>query len=137
VDRHGNVNSTCIPEFKLLLVGSGGAADVAAGAREVVLIIDHSSFRLVEQVPYVTCPGDKITMVITTRGVLEKRDGEMVLTGYFATGDREQALADIQENCGWELAVADDVAEIAPPDLEELKSVRMFDPHSFFLGKGD
>jgi hypothetical protein len=29
------------------------------------------------------------------------------------------------------------VAEIAPPDLEELKSVRMFDPHSFFLGKGD
>ncbi len=137
VDRHGNVNSTCIPEFKLLLVGSGGAADVAAGAREVVIIIDHSSFRLVEQVPYVTCPGDKITMVITTKGVLEKRDGEMVLTGYFATGDREQALADIKENCGWELAVADDVAEIAPPDLEELKSVRMFDPHSFFLGKGD
>ena len=46
-------------------------------------------------------------------------------------------LAEIQENCGWDLAVADDVAEIAPPTLDELKSVRMFDPHSFFLGKGD
>jgi len=138
VDRHGNVNSTCIPELKLLLVGSGGAADVAAGAREVVIIIDHSSFRLVEQVPYVTCPGDRITTVITTRGVLEKRDGELVLTGYFAgAGEAGQTIADIRENCGWDLAVADDVAEIAAPTLEELKSVRMFDPHSFFLGKGD
>jgi len=104
----------------------------------VVIIIDHSSFRLVEQVPYVTCPGDKITMVITTRGVLEKRDGELVLTGYYPTeGGAEKTLADIKENCGWDLAVADDVAEIAPPTLDELKSVRMFDPHSFFLGKGD
>jgi acyl CoA:acetate/3-ketoacid CoA transferase alpha subunit len=96
VDMHGNVNSTCIPEFKLFLVGSGGAADVAAGAREIIIIMDHATFRLVEKVPYVTCPGDRISTVVTTKGVLEKRDGELVLTGFFPVeGGREAALADI------------------------------------------
>lgn len=138
VDMHGNVNSTCIPEFKLFLVGSGGAADVAAGARDVVIIIDHTSFRLVEQVPYVTCPGDRISTVVTTRCVLEKRGDELVLTGYYPVeGGREAAVAQIKENCGWDLKVAEDLVEIEPPSLDELRSARMFDPHSFFLGKGD
>jgi acyl CoA:acetate/3-ketoacid CoA transferase alpha subunit len=138
VDMHGNVNSTCIPEFKLFLVGSGGAADVAAGAREIIIIMDHATFRLVEKVPYVTCPGDRISTVVTTKGVLEKRDGELIHTGYFpGEGGKEAALADIIENCGWDLKVAGDVAEIERPTLEELQSARMFDPHSFFLGKGD
>jgi acyl CoA:acetate/3-ketoacid CoA transferase alpha subunit/acyl CoA:acetate/3-ketoacid CoA transferase beta subunit len=138
VDAQGNVNSTCIPELKLFLVGSGGAADVAAGARDIVIIIDHSSFRLVEKVPYVTCPGDRITAVVTTRGVLEKVGGELVLTGYYPVpGGREQALVDIRANCGWELKVSEDVVEIEPPGPDELKSVRIFDPHSFFLGGRD
>ena len=136
VDRLGNVNSTQIPEAKLYLVGSGGAADVAAGAREIVILIDHLPFRLVEQVPYVTCPGTSITAVVTTRGLLEKRDGELVLTGYFPAGDddAETAIADIKENCGWDLKVADDLEKIDPPTLDELRSARIFDPHGFFLG---
>jgi acyl CoA:acetate/3-ketoacid CoA transferase alpha subunit/acyl CoA:acetate/3-ketoacid CoA transferase beta subunit len=139
VDRFGNVNSTQIPEFKLFLVGSGGAADVAAGAREVVILINHSTFRLVEKVPYVTCPGDKITTVVTTKCVLEKRDGELILTGYFPVegGDEENAVAAIKDECGWDLQVASDLEKIEPPTLDELKSARMFDPHAFFLGKGE
>jgi acyl CoA:acetate/3-ketoacid CoA transferase alpha subunit len=138
VDRHGNVNSTCIPELKLLLVGSGGAADVAAGAKDVVIVIDHSAFRLVEEVPYVTCPGDRITTVVTTRCVMEKRDDELVLTAFYpCEGGRDAAVADIKENCGWDLAVSEDLYEIERPTLDELRSARMFDPHSFFLGKGD
>jgi acyl CoA:acetate/3-ketoacid CoA transferase beta subunit len=70
--------------------------------------------------------------------VLEKRDGELVLTGYYPVdGGRDEAIADIKENCGWGLKVADEVEEIERPTLDELKSARMFDPHSFFLGKGD
>ena len=140
VDRCGNVNSTAVPEHKLLLVGSGGAADVAAGAREVVILIDHLPVRLVEEVPYVTCPGEKISAVITTRGLMEKRDGELVLTGYFpegdGNGDGEAEVAAIRENCGWDLQVAPDLERIEPPTLDELRSARMFDPHGFFLGKG-
>lgn len=139
VDRLGNVNSTQVPEHRLYLVGSGGAADVAAGAREVVILLSHSRFRLVERVPYVTCPGTKITAVVTTRGILEKRDGELVLTGYFPGGEGgdEDAVASLREECGWDLQVADELERIEPPTLDELKSARLFDPHSFFLGKGD
>ncbi|MCJ7744861.1 MAG: glutaconate CoA-transferase, partial [Actinobacteria bacterium] len=135
VDRMGNVNSTQIPEAGLYLVGSGGAADVAAGAREVVILIDHLPFRLVEEVPYITCPGTNIIAVVTTRGLLEKCEGELVLTGYFPTADdQETAIADIKENCGWDLKIADDLKKIDPPTLDELRSARIFDPHNFFLG---
>jgi acyl CoA:acetate/3-ketoacid CoA transferase alpha subunit/acyl CoA:acetate/3-ketoacid CoA transferase beta subunit len=135
VDRHGNVNSTCIPDLQLFLVGSGGAADVAAGAQDVVILIDHLPFRLVEEVPYVTCPGSRITAVVTTRGVLEKRGGDLVLTGYYPVEEgREAALAGIRENCGWELKAADDLVELERPSLEELRTLRIFDPHSYFLG---
>lgn len=138
VDRFGNINSTAVPEHRLFLVGSGGAADVAAGAREIVVLIDHLQFRLVDEVPYVTCPGDRISTVVTTRGVLEKRDGELVLTGYYPVdGGPDTALEQIRQGCGWDLKVADDLAEIEPPTLDELKSARIFDPHCFFLGKGD
>lgn len=139
VDRFGNVNSTQVPELKLFLVGSGGAADVAAGAKEVVILINHSSFRLVEKVPYVTCPGTKITAAVTTKGVLEKRGGELVLTGCFPVegGGVDEAVAAIKAECGWDLKVAEDLEVLGPPTLDELRSARMFDPHSFFLGKGD
>lgn len=136
VDVNGNINSTCIPQLKLFLVGSGGAADVAAGAREVVILTDHSPFRLVEKVPYITCPGDKISAVVTSRGLLEKQDGKLVLTGYFPVeGGHERAVSLAKENCGWDLEVAEGIVEIERPTLEELHGVRIFDPHSFFLGR--
>lgn len=59
-----------------------------------------------------------------------------MLTDYYpAEGGRDAALAAIKEDCGRDLAVAEDLEEIVPPPLDELLSVRMFDPHSFFLGK--
>lgn len=139
VDRHGNINSTAVPEYKLLLVGSGGAADVAAGAREVVVLIDHLPTRLVDEVPYVTCPGEKISTVVTTMGVFEKQDGELFLTGYFPTAgsDRDTAVRAIRNDCGWDLRVSDGLQRIEDPTLEELRSARMFDPHAYYLGKGE
>jgi len=139
VDKFGNVNSTAIPEQKLLLVGSGGAADVAQGAKEVVILIEHSPYRLVEKVPYITCPGEKITAVVTTRGILEKRNGELVLTGYYPQGEdnssTEELIGEIRKGCGWDLKVAPDVALVESPALDELLSARIFDPYRFFLGE--
>ena len=105
VDKFGNVNSTKIPEMDLLLVGSGGANDVAVGAREVVVLIDHSPERLVDKVPYVTSPGEKIRMVITSRCILEKEGNseELVLTGYFPDYEGrgwEEIMNDIKLKCG-------------------------------------
>ena len=136
IDREGNINSTQIPELKLFLVGSGGAADVAYGARDIVMLIEHSPFRLVEKVPYVTCPGAKVSAVVTTKGVLEKVDGRLMLTGYFDKGQgADVAVADAKDQCAWDLEVARNVKAIEPPLLDELRRMRLFDPRRFFLGK--
>jgi hypothetical protein len=55
VDRNGNMNSSRSASGRFL-VGSGGAADIASGAEEVVVVIKHGIRRLVERVPFVTCP---------------------------------------------------------------------------------
>ncbi|MDD5747838.1 MAG: hypothetical protein PHP64_02115 [Actinomycetota bacterium] len=138
VDRCGNVNSTAIPQAKFFLVGSGGAADVQAGAREIVILTEHSPARLVGEVPYITCPGEKIKTVVTTKGILEKRDGEFVLTGYFPLDpgkDEETTVGEIVKECGWELKVAPKLERVELPSLNELLKVRTFDPHRFFLGE--
>ena len=83
IDRHGNINNT--KTEKTYLIGAGGSND-AANAREVVVVMNQSSSRLVEKVPYITCPGEKVATLITDRGVFEKLgEGELILTGYFQT----------------------------------------------------
>ncbi|MCI0637212.1 MAG: glutaconate CoA-transferase, partial [Actinobacteria bacterium] len=77
VDKHGNVNNTVIPG-ETLLMGSGGANDVATCATESVVTITQTKERLLEKVPYVTAPGDRITRLISTLGVYEKDQGEFV-----------------------------------------------------------
>lgn len=71
VDERGDVNSTFADGR--LLVGSGGACDIAHGAREVVVLAPVE--RLVQEVEYVTSPGRAVSSIVTEMGVLE-RDGD-------------------------------------------------------------
>ncbi|MHA1606423.1 MAG: CoA-transferase [Candidatus Freyarchaeota archaeon] len=134
VDKHGNINSTVIPG-SMYLLGSGGANDVASTAEEVVVIMRHSPLRLVERVPYVTAPGEKVTMLVTTEGVFEKVDGELTLTGYFPKQgqSKEQIIERIKSETGWRLRVSEEVREEKPPTLRELMILRYFDPDHNFL----
>ncbi|HEX3764927.1 MAG TPA: CoA-transferase, partial [Kofleriaceae bacterium] len=68
VDRRGNLNTTRLGGE--LLVGSGGACDVAALVEEVVVLTRLSPGRLVDAVEYVTSPGHAVGSVVTDRGVL-------------------------------------------------------------------
>ena len=74
VDASGAFNSTRLADGTLL-VGSGGANDVACSAREVVITLRSGRSRLVAEVPYVTAPGDRVTAVVTELGVFEKLVG--------------------------------------------------------------
>src|SRR5258706_5258535 len=71
VDRFGNINSTLIPG-ETLLMGSGGANDVATCATETVLVVAPSRERFLDRVPYTTAPGDRVTAVVSTLGVYRK-----------------------------------------------------------------
>lgn len=137
IDKHGNLNTLKMGE--LYFIGPGGAGD-AVNARETLVVTRQSRERLVEAVPFVSCPGDRVNMLVTDRGIFAKVGGErtFTLTKYFSRpgfSSRETCLRKIRENCGWELRVAEDLEEVAPPNAEELAILRSLDPQGVFIGK--
>ena len=130
LDRHANINSTLIPGERLLM-GSGGANDVATCAAETVVAAVQTRDRFPEEVPYVTATGDRIGVVVTQCGVYEKDDGELVLTAVYDE-DVEEGARQARERCGWELRTARSVRRVDPPSRDELLSLRLMDPHGWF-----
>lgn len=131
IDRFGNINSTVIPG-KAFLVGSGGGNDVASAADEVVVMATLTPRRTVEAVPYVTSPGGRVRAFVTDLGVFEKDDGAFVLTA-LAPGASVEA---VRAACGWPLAVARELAVLAPPAPEDIEALRRWDPQGRFLRGG-
>ncbi len=139
VDMHGNVNSTCIPSSKMFIVGSGGANDVASAASEVVVCLEQTKHRLVEKVPYITSPGDKVSTIVTDLGVFGRHPtGEsfqLVAVLDDESGKTpEEKIKDVKNNTGWEIEVTDKVEMEPPPSEEELLTLRLFDPKKQFTG---
>lgn len=138
VDRFGNLNTTVMPEKKILITGSGGANDVMSTASEVVVIMPQSKERFVEKLPFVTSPGAAAKTLVSTLGVYEKLEGDsdFTLTSYFEDqlpAGRDAAIRDIREQCGWNLRVIDNPLKFPAPDLKDLTTLRMFDPDRYFL----
>jgi hypothetical protein len=136
IDKHGNINSTLIPGAQYI-TGSGGANDIASSAREVVVTLNQSRRRFVDKVPYITAPGRRVSTVVSDLGVYQKpdEDGELVLTGVFATTAETEAVRAAREACGWELRVAPVLRRFDSPSAEELRLIRLFDPRRYFLGE--
>jgi acyl CoA:acetate/3-ketoacid CoA transferase beta subunit len=138
VDRWGNLNSTIIPP-NLLITGSGGANDVASGASEVLVVVPQSPFRFVPEVAYITAPGLRVRVLVTTLGRFEKLDGdrEFTLTGILEDGQSsaEERVRSIKEQCQWQLKIASQLKILGPPTSDELALLRLFDPHKFFLSE--
>ena len=132
VDKQGNINSTQIPG-ETLLMGSGGANDVVTCAAESIVVAAQSKGRFVEQVPYITGPGDRVGAVVSTLGVFHKKDGELILTGVFGD-DPIRAARECIARCGWKLQVARTLQVIEAPSREEIRMVRIMDPRSWFRG---
>jgi glutaconate CoA-transferase subunit B len=140
IDRFGNLNSTVIGEYerpKVRLPGAGGAPEIAAMAREVIVIIRQSPRTFVEEldfrtsVGYGVAPGDRQrlgmpgkgpTIVITNLGVLrpDPETRELTLTQVHPGVSADQA----REQTGWRLRVSDDLEETEPPSEQELRELR-------------
>jgi acyl CoA:acetate/3-ketoacid CoA transferase alpha subunit/acyl CoA:acetate/3-ketoacid CoA transferase beta subunit len=134
VDRAGNVNSTALADGRFL-VGSGGGNDVLSRATACAVVTLASPRRLPEAVAYVTGPGERVTSVVTDRGVLRRLDGRLriaaVPAGAGSLEDRVRAMAGA---CGWEPDVAAEVAELEPVTPVEVRELRNFDRRRLFLG---
>jgi glutaconate CoA-transferase subunit B len=126
IDRHGNLNSTVIGDYdrpKVRLPGGGGAPEIAAMAKEVIVIIRQSQRTFVERIHFrSSVPGSGTMVVITDLGVLrlDREDRELVLTRTHPGVSLDQ----VRSETGWDLRVADDVAETEPPTDDELRVLR-------------
>jgi glutaconate CoA-transferase subunit B len=125
LDRHGDINTTVIGPYdspKVRLPGAGGAPEIAASCRRVVVVVRQSTRTFVERVGFRTSTGERVSTVITDLGVLTRdpeRD-ELVLTRLHPGASIDQARA----ASGWDLAAAGDVATTAPPTPDELAVLR-------------
>jgi glutaconate CoA-transferase, subunit B len=140
IDRFANINTTVIGDYrepKVRLPGAGGAPEIAASCREVIVVVRQSARAFVERVDFVTSvgfgrgPGDREKLglrgagpqtVITDLGVLEPDPDtrELTLVRLHPGVTVEQA----REATGWELAVADDLGTTDLPTDEELDVLR-------------
>ena len=126
IDPHANLNTTAIGAYdapKVRLPGAGGAPEIAACARSVIVIVRHSRRTFVEKLDFVTSLAHRHgqTVVITDLGVLRPADdGELELVALHPGVEADEA----QEATGWELRVSDELASTEPVTEGELDALR-------------
>jgi glutaconate CoA-transferase, subunit B len=125
IDRFGNLNSTVIGDYdrpQVRLPGAGGAPEIAASARETIVMLRQSPRAFVEQLDFRTSAGRGVTGVITDLGVMEPdpETQELTLTRVHPGVDVDEVRA----ATGWELRAAEPVAVSEPPSEAELRALR-------------
>ena len=140
IDRYGNINTTVIGDYddpKVRLPGAGGAPEIAASCREVIVIMRHSRRAFVDKVDFITSvghgagPGDRERLgltgagpvrIITDLGVLEPDPitRELTLVGVHPGVE----AADVRAATGWDLRVAEDPRSTSEPTDAELSVLR-------------
>ena len=140
LDRHANINTTVIGSYehpKVRLPGAGGAPEIAAASREVIILLRQSKRSFVEKLDFTTSigygsgPGERErlgftgagpTVVITDLGILRPspEDRELELVAIHPGVDVDQVRA----ATGWPLRVREPLETTAPPSERELATLR-------------
>jgi glutaconate CoA-transferase, subunit B len=140
IDRFGNINTTVVGPYdspKVRLPGAGGAPEIAASAREVVVVMRQKARAFVERLAFVTSVGygqggesrgrlgyhgAGPTAIITDLGILrpDPETKEFTLVSLHPGATVEQA----RKATGWDLEVAKELGTTEPPTGEELGILR-------------
>ncbi|HEV3152782.1 MAG TPA: CoA-transferase subunit beta [Candidatus Baltobacteraceae bacterium] len=140
LDRYGNLNTTVIGSYekpRTRLPGAGGAPEIAASAKEVLLILKQDPRTFVERLDFLTTPGYLSggdsrarsgakgagpVRVITDLGVLEPdpQTKELTLTQLHPGVDVDRVRA----ATGWPLKVAEQLRVTPAPQAEILRVLR-------------
>jgi glutaconate CoA-transferase subunit B len=153
LDRFGNINTTIVggdyEHPAIRLPGAGGAPEIAASCREVIVVVRQSKRAFVDRVEFVTSvgygsgPGDRERLglrgrgpriVITDLGILrpDPDSCELTLTNLHPGATVEQA----REATGWRLAVAGELTTTPPPTRHELEVLRALEATKGAPAKG-
>ncbi len=148
IDRRGNLNSTVVGDYvhpKVRLPGSGGAAEIAINARDILIIMRLKKRAFVSKLDFCTSPGHINAgnsraalgipgrgpqLVITDKALFDfSQDGEMTLIE-LAAGE---TIDTIQAEVGWPLCVSPHLRPMTPPTPAELTVIRQeLDPQGLY-----
>jgi glutaconate CoA-transferase subunit B len=150
IDSYGNINSTCLGDYrrpKVRFPGCGGACDAASQAFGVIIFMQQEKKRFVEKVDYLSSVGwlrggdsrhhagyarGGPMAVVTNLGVMkfEAESKRMYLSEYYPG----VTPAQVAENTGFALDVSR-AQEAVPPSAQELTILRQdVDPQRLILG---
>jgi glutaconate CoA-transferase subunit B len=151
IDAYGNLNSTVIGEHanpKVRLPGSGGGNDVGSHCWRTIAIMRHDKRRFVEKTDFVTTPGYLNGPGAREAAGLPPGTGpyrvvsNLAVMGYHPENKRMMLLstqpgisvADVVQNTGFDLLIADSVNENPPPSRKELRVLREeVDKEKFYI----
>lgn len=142
LDRFGNINSTCVGDYRqphFRFPGGGGACDIASLCQGWVAILRQKKIRFPARVDFVTGPGyldgtrgarERAGLspctgpkkVITDLGVYGFIDGELTLETYHARAGVR--LETVRENVAWPLKELATVGETLEPTADEIDLLR-------------
>ncbi len=141
LDKFANINTTVIgadyDDPKVRLPGAGGAPEIAASCKEVVIVMRQSTRSFVDRVDFVTSFGfgngkgarEKLGLrgagpqrVITDLGILEPDPDTCELT--LVALHRGVALDDVHAATGWDLQISPELHITDEPTDEELRVLR-------------
>jgi glutaconate CoA-transferase subunit B len=142
IDKYANINTTIIGQDyhapKVRLPGAGGAPEIAASCREVIVVLRQSLRTFTSRVDFITSVGfgdgagsrERLGLtgagprkVITDLGVLEPDPRTLELT--LAAVYPGVSVKDVKAVTGWDLSVAADLTELPPPAAADLQALRL------------
>lgn len=125
VDRFGNLNTTVIGSYdrpQVRLPGAGGAPEIALSSKEVLVIVRQSRRTFVDRLDFLTSVGQRTTAVITDLAILKPDRVTRELT--LASVHPGWTPTAVAAATGWNLRIANEVAETPPPTDRELSALR-------------
>ncbi|MCF8095978.1 MAG: 3-oxoacid CoA-transferase [Desulfobacteraceae bacterium] len=153
IDMYGNLNSTVIGDHarpKVRFPGSGGANDFASFCWRIMVMTPQDTKRFVEKVDFLTTPGWLDGGDTREQAGLPPGTGPYKIITDMAVMDFEPeskrmriisvnpgySVNDVQDNCGFELRVAEKLSDTKPPGEEELRVLREeVDPYGYVIGR--
>jgi glutaconate CoA-transferase subunit B len=140
LDRFANINTTVVGPYnkpKVRLPGAGGAPEISSSAKEVLIIVKHSTRTLVDKLDFVTSvgfltggdarekaglPGKGPAAVITDLCILRPNPGSRELEVVSTHPGVNRAT--IAENTGWKMRFSEQCGETDAPRAGELDVLR-------------
>ena len=148
IDQFGNLNSSFIGDADnptTRLPGTGGGNDISS-LTEMIVAMKHEKRRFVRKVDFITSPGlSGAAPAGATAGLSPAACIASSPTSAIMGFDEESrahegaglhpgvTVEQIQDNTGFELLVADDLATTYPPDERELSVLRHLDPDKLYI----